>query len=59
MMEFKASGEVESFYQNIKDLLDRYKLRDSTIMFPPKEEVVDFFEGYAPIQQHVDKNVPA
>ena len=55
MMEVKASGERDSFYQHIKDLLDKYQLRDSTIIFPPKEEVVDFFRGYAPIQQHVGK----
>ena len=55
MMEFKASGEVRAFYQSIKDLLDKYQLRDSTILFPPKEEMVAFFEGYAPIQQHIGK----
>jgi hypothetical protein len=55
MMEFKASGETKSFYQNIKDLLDKYQLRGSTIMFPPKEGVVGFLEGYAPIQQHIGK----
>jgi glycerophosphoryl diester phosphodiesterase len=55
MMEIKASGEVRAFYQNIKDLLDKYQLRDSTIVFPPKEEVTRFFEGYAPIQQHIGK----
>jgi hypothetical protein len=55
MMEFKASGESKSFYQNIKNLLGKYQLQDSTIMFPPKEEVVSFFEGYAPIQQHIGK----
>jgi len=55
MMEFKASREIKSFYQNIRDLLGKYQLRDSTIMFPPKEEVVGFFEGYAPIQQHIGK----
>jgi hypothetical protein len=55
MMEFKASGEVRAFYQSIKDLLDKYQLRGSTILFPPKEEVTSFFEGYAPIQQLVGK----
>ena len=55
MMELKASGQIRAFYQNIRDLLDRYQLRDSTIIFPPKEEVIHFFEGYAPIQQHVGK----
>jgi glycerophosphoryl diester phosphodiesterase len=55
MMEFKASGEVGPFYQNIKDLLDKHQLRNSTIMFPPKVEVTDFFEGYAPIQQQIGK----
>lgn len=64
MMEFKASGEIKLFYQRIKDLLDKYQwegeapaepLRNSTIIFPPKEEVKGFFEGYAPIQQHVGK----
>ena len=55
MMEFKASGEVRSFYQNIKDLLDKHQLRNWTIMFPPKVEMTDFFEGYAPIQQQIGK----
>lgn len=55
MMEIKASGEPRSFYRNIKNLLDKYHLRSSTIIFPPKAEVVSFFEGYAPIQQHIGK----
>jgi hypothetical protein len=55
MIEFKASGESKSFYQDIRDLLDKYQLRNSTIMFPPKEEVTGFFQGYAPIQQHIGK----
>ena len=55
MMEIKASGEVRQFYQSIRGLLDEYQLRDSTIIFPPKEEVMRFFEGCAPIQQHIGK----
>ncbi len=55
MMEIKASGEAKTFYQSIEELLDKHRLRNSTIIFPPKEEVVDFFQGYAPIQQHIEK----
>lgn len=55
MMEFKTSGESTSFYQGIKALLDKYQLQNFTIMFPPKEEVTGFFQGYTPIQQRIEK----
>lgn len=55
MMEFKASGAAKAFYQSIRELLDKHQLRESTVMFPPKEEVVNFYQGYAPIQQHIGK----